>query len=44
MWAARRLADSAAVLNMFVLFFVQAMEADKSDSWFAAQKKKKVSA
>lgn len=36
--------DSAAVLNMLTLFFVQAMAADNSDKWFAAQKMKKASA
>lgn len=33
-----------AVLNMLTLFFVQAMAADNSDKWFAAQKMKKASA
>ena len=36
--------DSAAVLNVVTLFFVQAMAADNSDKWFAAQKMKKASA
>lgn len=36
--------DSIAVLNMLMLFFVQAMAADNSDKWFAAQKMKKAAA
>lgn len=36
--------DSVAILNMSTLFFVQAMAADNSDKWFAAQKMKKAAA
>lgn len=35
---------SAAVLTALVLFCAQAMAADSSDQWFAAQKMKKASA
>lgn len=42
--SSRASGDSAAVLNTLTLFFAQAMAADNSDKWFAAQKMKKASA